>query len=388
MSWQEDLQELDSALAGGSISADEYRRRRDELLASAAPSAAEPPAPQSRSPFPPPFSWQAGPPDATPGGGQGAAQSGGQPQDNAERTQVVRTNGPQDAERTQVVRTNGPQDSDRTQVVPGIGNQGAAQSGGFPAQQVPGPPNAPNWGNSSAPPWGNTDFPSLDAASAWGVKQGPEVFDEGTGGGKGKIIAIVLVLVLLVGAGVGAYFIWGRNGSGGTGDTNTAQPAPTTTTTVPKKVPDGPFVELPSKTVQFKSLPIQAALDAKVPTVEEAQILQQAGVTEVRFVVSRDENTGLVQGIWAFKANDAAAVLTQVDELYQAASFEALNDSPTGVLGRHLPLTDVNKTATYRAHYVTDGFVVRVESYAPSEDVASKAYKTLLQRQVDEFPAG
>lgn len=67
MSWQDDLGELDRALADGRIPADAYRRRRDEILA--ASSGAQP------GPFPPPFRWTS--PDTT----------------SADATQVVHTTG-------------------------------------------------------------------------------------------------------------------------------------------------------------------------------------------------------------------------------------------------------------------------------------------------------
>src|ERR1700743_470604 len=70
MSWQDDLGELDPALADGTISADVYRRRRDEILAAAAssPSRATPddqPTSRAQGPFAPPFRWTSTSPDTT-----------------------------------------------------------------------------------------------------------------------------------------------------------------------------------------------------------------------------------------------------------------------------------------------------------------------------------
>ncbi|WP_367133750.1 hypothetical protein [Saccharothrix sp. HUAS TT1] len=368
MAWQDDLRELDSALATGQISADDYRRRRDEVLSAAQSASAEP---DNRGPFPPPFSW-----DATPNQGR---------QPGADATQVVPGGArPVDAERTQHIRPVPPPDADRTQVVPPGQQQAGPGSGGFPAQQFP----QPNWSTGSgdaAPPWGG------GGTDVWGGAQGPEVFDDKPSGSGRKIALIAVVVLLVAGLGVGAYFIWGRGGSdpnagGGTPTSST----PTTTTTVkPKTVPDGPFVEVKGSVRQFKTLTIEEALAAKVPTLEEAQLLESVGVKDVRFAVSTDDATSLSQGIWAFNADSPAAATTaleQVDALYQAASFQLLPDSPTGVQARHLPLTSVNTMATYRAHYLSDGFVVRVEAYSPDEPTAKAAFDALLTRQLEEFP--
>ncbi|TQM81888.1 hypothetical protein FHX81_4274 [Saccharothrix saharensis] len=365
MSWQEDLQELDNALASGKITADEYRVRRDQVLANASgPQPQQPP-----SPFPEPFKWNSGP-DATQ-----VVQPG-----QADRTQVVRPDVPQqqpgDADRTQYVQPVAvPRpDVDRTQVVP----QGPT-SGGFPAQPQP------DWsGGASTPPWGGGDF---GGGSPWGTA-GPEVFEEESGG-KGRIIAVVLVVVLVVGLGFGAYMIWGRgSGTTGAGGTSSQTPSTTTvtTTTPPKRTPDGPFVEVPGKLSQFKTLSIEDALAAKLPTLEEAQLVQSGGATEVRYVVSRDEATKLVQGIWAFQTDRPDALLSTVDNLYAAANFQVVPGAPTGVIARNLALTPQNPTAIYRAHYAVDDFVVRVEAYGPDEAAAKAAFDELLARQLEEHP--
>ena len=368
MAWQDELRELDSALATGQISADDYRRRRDEVLSAAQ---SGPPQPEERGPFPPPFNWNATP-----------ANQGGQPGTDA--TQVVPNAGTRtpDAERTQHVRPVTAPDVDRTQVVPQSQRPPGPTSGGFPAQQFA----QPNWstGGDAAPPWGS------GSADVWGGTQGPEVFEEKSSGAGRRIAIIAVVVVVLAGLGVGAYFLWGRDGANTAGgDTSTSQ-APTTTTTPPKPktVPDGPFVEVPGTVRQFKTLSIEEAVTAKVPTLEEAQLLQSVNVVDVRFAVSTDDSTALSKGIWAFNADDAGAaatVLEKLDELYQAAGFQLVSGSPDGVLVRHLPVTDVNKVATYRAHYLSDGFVVRVEAYSPNEATAGTAFEELLTRQLADF---
>jgi hypothetical protein len=388
MSWQEDLQQLDRALAAGQISADDYRLRRDEVLAIAAqalPGAAPQQPPQQQGPFPPPFRW--GQADAAGTEATQVVQPG-----DSERTQVVRpvTPPPQpspDSERTQFVRPAQPDDGERTQVV-----QTGTPSGGFPAQIFPQqPPTPPAWqdNNNSAPPWGSAD--GSDGGNVWSNVQGPEVFTENDRGGKGKVIAIVLVVLLLLGGGAGWYFLWGPGkgeSTAGGNQTSTQQTSSTKPSPPPvRKTPDGPFVEVEGKTSQFKTLDMADALVAKVPTFDEAQLLQQSGVTSVRFAVSQDDGTKLSQGIWAFKSTNPTATFTAIEQLYQAAQFTLLPTSPKGVPIRHLPITAANSTSTYRAHYISTDFVVRVEAYAPDEAVAKLAFDTLLQRQLAKFPA-
>jgi hypothetical protein len=394
MSWQEDLQQLDSALAAGQISADDYRLRRDEVLANAAqalPGGAQQQQQQPQQPagpFPPPFRWD------QPGAPAEATQVV-RPGD-AERTQVVRPGTPPqgvpqqqppDSERTQYVRPVQPADADRTQVV-----QSGTPSGGFPAQIYPQQPPAPPAWQDASPPWGAAD--SADGGNLWANVQGPEVFeDSDSGGGKGRVIAILLVVLLVAGLGVGAYFLWGRGGGSSPADQTTV--AQTSTSTPPpspppvRTTPDGPFVEVGKKddTRSYKTLPIADAVVAKVPTFEEAQLLQTSGATDVRYAVKTDDAAKLSEGIWAFKSTNPAATLAALEQLYQAAQFELVPTSSKNVPVRHLPVTAANPIATYRGHYISTDFVVRVEAYGPDEAAAKLAFETLLKRQLEKFPA-
>src|SRR5205085_8940107 len=113
VSWQEELRQLDGALASGQISADDYRTRRERILAAAAGQQApagptsgpvpvqqppqqppqqpqpQPSQEQPASPFPPPFKWEAQAPQ----------------QPSAEATQYVAPQ-PQQPEPTQVTGQN------------------------------------------------------------------------------------------------------------------------------------------------------------------------------------------------------------------------------------------------------------------------------------------
>lgn len=103
MSWQEDLRQLDTALAGGQISADDYRRRRDELLAAASgqgtgdsaagqPSTPPPGFPSAGPGTPPPGFQQ--PSGAMPGPAAPGTPPPGTPQPNMAQPNTAQPNTP------------------------------------------------------------------------------------------------------------------------------------------------------------------------------------------------------------------------------------------------------------------------------------------------------
>lgn len=385
MSWQDELQQLDSALASGQISADEYRTRRDGVIAQASGQSAQEPVrelpPTGGDPTQVFRPIQPQQPQQPPQG-----------EDQADRTQIV--SGPPVGERTQVVPNNA--DADRTQIVAGVPQPQ------FPPRQPPPPwetqqPQQPP--PMTPPPWANEDLPPEFGQQSW-PRQGPEVFEEKSGGGAGKIVAIVVAIVLVLGGGGAALWFFVLKDKGGNnqagGETTQQTTAPKTTKAKPKPpdIPKGPFIDLPGKKKLNALVPMQLAVTQKRPTQQEAQLLQSAGVSEVGMLVA-DDDDGLRRGIWAFKVGDGVdpqAVLNAMDQLYQAATYElASNDN--GVLVRKLTPTTPDKSPVYRAHYLTkDGYMVRVEVYDPDPtngvDPANieAAFNDLLAKETDKFP--
>jgi hypothetical protein len=367
MSWQDELAQLDSALASGQISADEYRTRRDRVIAQAS--------------------------------GQGAPEQPAQPQQGGEPTAVFRPVPPQGqqpgfgdrtqavgGDRTQVVN-QGQGDADSTQIVPNMPK--------FPPPQPPPAwethqPQAPNM---TPPPWANEELPPEFGQQSW-PRQGPEVFEEKSGGGSGKIVGIIVAVVVVLALAGGAVWYFGIRDSGdnqagndpGTNQSQTKD-QPTTTTPPPPDLPEGPFVELPGEEVLNRTEPMQEAIANKEPTEPEAQLLASAGVSEVGGLVTEED--GLRRGIWAFKigpGGDPAAVLQAIDQYYQQAQYELISDQ-NGVLARKKSPTPPNETATaFRAHYITDGYVVRVETYSDDSANAEAEFQDLLAKMTEEFP--
>jgi hypothetical protein len=421
MSWQEELQKLDSALATGRIAADDYRKRRDELLAQASQASSQPaqpaaqpqaqdpappsaPAPEPSTPFPPAFKWQPGQPSQSTGS-------------SADSTTIIPPvapppayqPGPAEPERTQVVGQQGPSDSDRTQVVSGVDRTQVVPNyvtnsppGGFPQVQ-----QQPPWGQQqqhpqqqlqqpATPPWASDDLPPGfgQVGTSW-PRQGPEIFEEKSKG-KGKIIGIAAGVIVVLGAAAAIFFITQNSNDTPSSDPGQSQqPAPppttqTTPTSTGPKLPDGPFVQIvPGDDAPAirDNLPIADAIAAKAPTEDEAKLLQRAGTASVSSVLSTEGE--LTRGIWAFtpaQGSDPKAILTEVNKLYQQAGHKQLPGYASGVTVWNLPADAGNTKHSYRAHFIADGKVVRVEAYGPDATASKDAFDELLQRVTQKFP--
>ncbi|MEV6603426.1 hypothetical protein [Kutzneria sp. NPDC051319] len=393
MSWQEELQQLDSELAQGRVTPEDYRLRRDQLLGVAQgqppqtppggqpQQPAEPQQPQS-SPFGQPFRWQ--PPS-------NQQQSQTPPETPSESTQVLRpiTDQPagDNAERTQVVRNTGGDHAERTQVVP--------NAGGFvPGPQTPPPwqamPQQPSMGGGQpqeygAAPWSNELPPDFGKAS-WPL-QGPEVFDSGKRGNKtGKIIAISVAIVLVLGLAAGIYFFTAGSKTDATTTTSTSA-KPTTTTSAPPPLPTGPFVQVPGKQVYNVNYSIADAVTNHAPTEQEVAILKQNGAIQVAGVVT--QNDAMHEGIWAFQAGtgaDPKAILNAIDNFYAQSKYQQVTTGiPTGVTARTLPASGPDGQTAFRAHYITNGYIVRVEAYGPDAAAAEKAFRDLLKTETQKY---
>ena len=387
MSWQDELQQLDSALASGQISADEYRIRRDRAIAQASGQSAAPdqhhvPAGEATQVVRP-----VSPPPPPPG----------------ERTQIVPPVG--GADRTQVVGGHD-NSSDNTQVVPG------AQAAGH-QPQFPPPPPPPPWEtghqqqpqqhqqqqqNLSAPPWGGEDsLPPEFGQQSWPT-QGPEVFEESGSGNTGRVIAIVVAAILVLGLiGAGVWY-FGFNKSGGGDDKEQAQTTKDKPTDKPTEepkpdIPDGPFIELKGdlggKIAYNRTRTRDEAIAASSPSKADVPIIQNNPTIESVSGLVTDDDQKNRAGIWAFKiaeGGDSAAVLQAIDQVYNQAGFQLTQEN--GLFIRTLTNTvDGVPYLTIRAHYVTkNGYVVRLESVGPTTEVVNSRFAELKSQMLDKYP--
>ena len=391
MSWQEELQQLDSELAQGRVTPEDYRLRRDQLLGVAQgqqpqtppggqpqqPSGEQPAQPQQASPFGQPFRWQ--PPTNQ--------QNQPPPVTASESTQVLRpiTDAPAGvhAERTQVVRNTGGDSAERTQVVPNTGGFAAGPHTPPPWQAMPQQGGQPQ--EYGAAPWSNELPPDFGKAS-WPL-QGPEVFDSGKGSkNTGKIIAIAVAIVLVLGLAGGIYFYTAGSKTDATTTSTSAKP-PTTTTSAPPPLPTGPFIQVPGTRVIDANVPVDTAIEKSVPTKQEAQLLKTGGVIQIGALVTQQDS--LHEGIWAFQVGtgvDPKTVLNAIDNFYAQSKYQQVTSGiPAGVIARTLTASGPDGQTAFRAHYISNGYVIRVEAYGPDAAAAEQAFRTLLKTETQKY---
>jgi hypothetical protein len=370
VTWQDELQKLDNELASGRISADDYRRRRDEILSGSAGGA--PAQSPQQAPFAPPFKWEAKPPS-----GQ-----------NSDATQVVPNQMPQQQQQpqqnhnpdaTQVVNTQQrSNDAERTQFVAPIAPQSGQNWGPGPQQQQ----------QSAPPPWVGGDFDAINQPSP-GWSHGPEVFDESSGGGgKGKIIGIVLAVVLLAGLGFGAYWLWGRGGDDSNAGGQTSSPASTKTT--PSAPPDPlPAGKLPGKVSENK----QVKDFTPVPTLKyllDSEILSYnvagAGKTKLVQFTLEDGSKGILLIV---QAKDAAAAKISAKELHDIQINNGMVEAtgmPNGVLVGTLDVK-APENARVRGHYSSKDLIIRLDMSSKTLESAQKNFKDSLDAQLKALSA-
>ncbi|WP_184810942.1 SHOCT domain-containing protein [Actinophytocola algeriensis] len=287
MTWQEELRQLDSALAGGELSANEYRKRRDEILAAA--SSAQPPSPLLGAPAEPP---------------PAQADNGDQAGDQAEVTQIVNVE-ESEADQTQIIDAatmtgvkaggngnggdnNADADAERTQAVaakvqPALPAQPAAQQ---PAPQQAAP-QQPVWAtqlpepNASAgmyppPPQAIPGMPGPtvtphDAQDLFTSNKPPR------GSKKPLLIGLVVLVVLALAGGA----VWFFGFSGDDDPQNTAEQTSTPAEPAPEPV-DITKIELPGKPADNGGeMDIARAGELKVLAPAEAALIADAGADTV-----------------------------------------------------------------------------------------------------------
>lgn len=365
MTWQDELRRLDGELAAGRISADDYRTRRDRIMATAvSPGAEQPPSAGESTTIMSPI--------------QGADQSG-----DADKTQIVPGENV-DQDRTQSVggwRADPPGDQDRTQVVPGVPSQPFAGAGPRPAP--------PPWQNEEpmAPPWAGQDFPPLVAANTpdWTL-QGPEVFETEKKSGAGKILGIVAIVVVLLGVAAGAYFLFrpddNQQAGGGGGDpTTTENPAPTT-----EEKPKGPIADLPGEQVNMdkvKTFEQVEKIDYLTP--QEITIYKAGEASESAVAISTDQDVRIIVLVTTMSSPEAAIEARDALAELQIKFKLAERESEPGVLAA----SNVNASngPLQRAHYVSGDKVIRIQTQGKDGDAANELFDQVIADQLERLPA-
>jgi hypothetical protein len=393
LSWQEDLRKLDSELAAGQISADEYRTRRDGLLSSAVapatpPAPVEAPAQSETTQFIPPI---------------GAAQ----PQPRLDQTQIVPPMPPvagnDSPEKTQVVtgfdRTQAVQpssDPDRTQHVAPVAQPYQPYGGGGQMRPPQSPPqgfqaqrpdqyswNTPE--NDPRSPWGASN---LSGAPSW-ARQGPEVFDDvsSSRGSKKKPMIIVAVLVLVIALGAGGYFLFIKDN--GTSEATTTSQAPTTPTATEKPKDGLEIAELPGNTGANPAFTTFADIEAATTlTPKENAVCKTAEAGKVR-LASANLPEGVTALVLTMEMGSADSATTASEGLVKLQGDFGMKPyagtTPSGVTATQIEATGGGVSAI-RGHYVHGKTVVRVQAAGPGLAKINKSFDEILAAQLEALP--
>jgi hypothetical protein len=429
--WQDELRELDARLAAGSVSADDYRRARDELLRKAQSGGVGEPAQQPQSgPFPAqqppsgPFPAQQQPPSGPFPAQQQPAEptvaapftpspfkwNATPPQDTGQKpandsTQVIqpvadpRASSTGSSDQTQVVPGSRDMGSDRTQVVRGMGAQDQQQWGATP--QTP-PPWAQQQqhqqqpGGQAAPPWGQEFDPVVPPDMNW-MRTGPEAFEQGTPKKRGKVIGIAIAGVLVVGLGVAAFFYF----TGNKDDLNNPPLANTTS-----QVPTATTVPLPEPP-PTKAEPVDATATLVDPPGTtrggggqfNADTLQNGGLLP-KPVVTAWVDAGFKQGLLKTTVNDPVTYgLFAIDfpdtdsaikaaKAYQQAQLAGSLQTLPEMSMKGVPVYTSGEGAdpVYRGVYVVYGRVVIVEAFGKDRQAVQAGFREVLNKQVTLAP--
>lgn len=436
VTWQEELRKLDEDFSSGSITADEYRARRDQVLSAAV--TANPPQQQ---PSPGADATQVVHP-VTPQGAADPTQAGhpaGRPAPNADATQFVGNVGDEGAaDRTQAVQPGwqqGPQSGGfATQQGPHSGGFPAQQgphSGGFPAQQghsagwyppaqdpssggfpaqapPPGYPAPPqqDWGAPAEaeeqPLWGGDEFPPVAPPTEDWVTQGPEEDEEK--GKAGKIVAVVVAVILVAGAAFGAWWFWlrgedqGQAGPVSPGTSSEPQPTTQPTETTPP-LPEPPEAKARAEDNASNLIEPPGAeragggeFDLKEAT--RNKLLPQAVIDELKSAKLKEgllrttTVDSLTIGLYSLEVQSESTA-TAVAQAY--ASVQESGGVPAN---RELSMLGVpafsnsssSKEAVFRAVYVVHDRVVIVETFGSDRSAVQRQFEQILDEQVDNAP--
>jgi hypothetical protein len=346
MAWQDELRNLDEALAQGRISGDQHRVERDRILASAA--------------------------DAMPGGGQ--------------RWQAMNP-----------APTGAPSDADRTQVVRGGGDPNATayvQAPRFPPQQqqMQPPPNqqqqfAPQ--QPVSPPWSDQPGSGFTSTGDWAhTRQGPEVFEDTGKGDAGKWVAVAIIVLLLGGAAT--WWFGFREDSGSTAQETTTSSTPTTQAkpVVMTDLPD-PSGQPNGNTGEYTP---EEAKTKKVIGDADFAAVKTSGTAKLFYKAAIDQGIGY--SVSAFPAKDGGAANELSDALVAQhtnigmAPFE-IAGVPKGVSVMKVQMPQP-KQILIRAVYIAGNTVVRVGVLAtPSvtEQQAVDGFTKYLKKVLESVPA-
>lgn len=418
MSWQRELEELDNELAAGRLSAEDYRRRRDDLLAQAAfighrqpstpsspsspsspstPGSASTPAADDQaaapSPFPAPFRWDQSPDQSTQVLGRRPAPRSGGPQS---------PQSPPDSDSTQVVDPGRRgQDAEQTQVIPSAGGRASQAPYGVPPWQLQDQP-------SSTPPWTGSDLPPVAERSPSWTRQGPEDFEApGPDHRWMRIAGMVAIAMLLVGL-IATAVVYVRQRGG----LPSAEPAQTTgqttaanqgsapgATTAGRQLPEPPpplprpqqaaaaLIDPPGKVRGGGGLfDLSKLTAAKLFPQSTVDALADGNMTDGVLKTTTVERSTI--GMYALTVKDPKAALHVIDVIGRNNADGGVRPDGTreqrGV--KVYATAETAKEHVFRAVYVAYDRAIELEVFGPDRAAVQSLFDDLLAKQLKHAP--
>lgn len=325
MTWQEELRQLDSALAGGELSANEYRKRRDEILAAA--SSAQAPSPVI------------GPPT---GPNPVASAPVVEAPDAAEVTQVVNLESREtEADVTQIITdptktTNG---AEHTQIVAPVTDERTSPEMPQPQWASLPPTGGQQTGVASFPPVAGGPAPTpLDAQDLFTSNKPAQ------SGPKPWVIAVAVIVVLAIAGGAVWYFAIRDDNSTPVADDTTTQTTGETTQAPPEPV-DITKIELPGEVAANSGeMDITRASQLAVIAPAEATLLADAGANELTYSGYAEKDYRYL--LYAYKSADADAAKELTDKILGVQSQLGFTETTVEGVPEGVTLTTVsNKEA-------------------------------------------
>lgn len=377
VSWQDELRNLDEELAAGRLSAEDYRRRSDELMAqdqSGQPGSVD--AEQS-TPFPPAFRWETAPPSET----TQAMQPVGD--DEPERTQVVHDAlPPTPAPPIPAPDAQSPDDLDRTQVVSARQRppQHRLDRGGFSPRSLFEPRSM----QDSAPPWASSDLPPIQEPDSGWMRQGPEAFEPERDSRTWRIVGAAVAVVVLLALAIGSYALWGRDDAP---ISQPGQPAAEQQEPAGDAPPDPLMPADIGGAEESKDVETFADLGAVgFLTESELGVLANAAAGATRLLVTNfDEGKATVLVTRVGSPEQAVVARDELTSLQLSFGFES-RPAPPGVNAVELP-GNAETMAKVRAVYLKGDILVRLEMAGQDPvDVAAK-FDDVLAEQLEALSA-
>ncbi|RZS37475.1 hypothetical protein EV193_10530 [Herbihabitans rhizosphaerae] len=423
MTWQEDIRRLDDELSEGVVSSEEYRRRRDEILASASgagpattsspfmrkvePTSAAPPEepeePAERTvasnmdsvevtkaikpakPAQPPAVEPAertevvelAEPDEKPEKPEPVAA---QKKDELEATQTVKPPAERQkndettetripaalAEFTPTSRAKHDPAADATQVInPDIT---APHPTATWSSRLPEPTTRPDPGVLPARPAGPPAFPPPGPAVPI---QGRDVFASSAKSSSKKplLIGLVVLLVLAL-AGAGVWWFVLRDKPADQAQTQPQSPPPSTSSTAAppptSQAPPAARATLTGLTLAGQADPrsgdltVAKARDSQLIVAPEATLLEQAGFAELSYKGANIDKYSLT--VFAFHTQDGESAKRMLESLKSTSKQIGLTDADRGQLPQSVSVMKLAnaQAALHRAFYVSGSSVIMV----------------------------